>query len=202
MVEALDHAEAVLAGPHKARDVVRVYGERRQDIGGLVGDALFDFRCQRPHLAAGKLPVAIGFSRTPDDALAHDIAVRLVVIGTGSGAQPVSLVVAFQGSPVCLAFRHKSDAGLASGAIELTERISVGAFVRNSTEGGRNVAAGGLGTVNSFTRGEAARSQGDSLVVQSRWVIDRLLDVGCLIGNCGSQRSLVALQIGDGCLQG
>jgi hypothetical protein len=65
ILEALGDAEPVLAGPDEARDVVRVDGERRHDVAGVVGDAFFIFSGQGPQLAAGDFEMVVGFSLSP-----------------------------------------------------------------------------------------------------------------------------------------
>jgi hypothetical protein len=137
-----------------------------KDVAGEIGDALLVFSSQRPQLAAGEGPVAVGLGLRPDDALAQHVAVGLVVVGGDAGAQPVSLVVAAQGAPVGLALGHQGDARLTGAAVELAERIGVRALVGNGAEGGGNVAAGGLGAPNSFTRRVAAGRDADALVVE------------------------------------
>ena len=201
MLEGLGDAEAILAGPDEARNVVRVYGLRRQDVAGEVGDALLVFSSQRPELASGEGPVAVGFSLSPYDALAENVAVGLVVVGGDAGAQPVSLIVAAQGAPTGFAFGHEGDAGLAGAAVELAEPVGIGAFVRNTAEGSGNIAAGGLGAINSFTRGEATGREGDALVVKGSGTCDFLLDLGGLVGDGSGEGNLIAFEVGNGGLQ-
>ena len=189
----LGHAEAVLARPHKARNVVRVYRLRSQDVAREIGDALLVFRSQRPQLAAGKGPVVVGLSLSPDHALAEHVAVGLVVVGRDAGAQPVSLIVAAQRAPAGLAFCHQSDTRLPRASVELTQRIGVGVLVRDGIESRRNIATSRLRAVNSFTRCVAARRNGDSLVVERARVVDRLLDSGCFVRDRGCQRDRVGL---------
>jgi len=100
--------------------------------------------------------VIVGLSLSPDDSLAEDIAVGLVVVGTDAGTEEVSLVVAAECAPVGFAFGHEREAGLAGGAVELRQGVGVSALVGNGTKGGGDVAAGGLGAPDCFSRDEAA----------------------------------------------
>ena len=201
VVEALDHAEAVLARPHEARDVVRVYGLRCHDIARRAGNALLAFGGQGPQLSAGNGPARVGLRLRVEYALAHDVAVRLVGVRAGAGTQEVSLVVAAHSAPVGLAFGQHGEARLAGRPVELAQRIGVRAFVRNRAESGGNVASRSLGAPHSFTRHEAAWRDADPLVVQNIWAANLLLDLGRLVGDRGRQRRLTALQIGDCGLQ-
>ena len=150
---ALDHAETVLARPDEARNVVRVDGQRRHDVAGRSGRCPSCLRWPATRAARRQRPSGC-WSRPgrTDHALAHHVAVGLVVVGGDAGAQEVSLVVAAQGAPAGFAFGHQGDARLAGAAEELAERIGVGVLVGKCAESGGNVAAGGLGAVNSFSR--------------------------------------------------
>ena len=131
-----------------------------------VGYALLIFSGQRPELAAGESPVVVGLSLGPEHALAHHIAVGLVVIGGDAGAQPVSLIVAAQSAPAGLAFGHQGYARLTGISKKLAQRISVGVLVGNGVERGWNIAAGCLRAPHGLTRQEAAGRQGDALVME------------------------------------
>ena len=59
VIHGFSNPEAVLALPHEARNVVRIYGQGSQNVAGQVGNALLILRRQGPKLATGEGPAVV-----------------------------------------------------------------------------------------------------------------------------------------------
>src|SRR5262249_17258134 len=90
VVEVLGNTKAVLAVPDEACSVLRMDG-LRQDLGAVV-QTVRGFGCERPHLAAADVQVVRSGtegSARPKLPLANDVTIRLVVVRSNAGAEPV-----------------------------------------------------------------------------------------------------------------
>ena len=137
-----------------------------------------------------------------ENALSHDVAVGLVVVGGDAGAQPVSLPVAADRGVGNLSLGGESNARLAARHLELADVAGIGCLQRNTAERCRNIGCRGPGAIHRGKFDEAAgRREVNSLEVDSVRIFKHLLRVGLLLLDGAGDRDAVGLQVGDGTLQ-
>src|SRR6516162_2879536 len=176
-----------LPSPAEADVVLRV-NRHRQVLRAII-HAMSGFGNQAPLLAAGKRPATVKCGLGPKLALAHRVAVALVVVGCRSRGKEVHLVVAANLDTAQLALYEHADTRLAPAGLKLRNMSVGGTVKRCRVEGGVDVGSKALRAPHRFCREEAARSKGHALETQGcRFLRIRLLPLRflceCRIARC------------------
>ena len=163
VAEILDDAETILTRPAKAHGILRVDGHGQRF--GTIVQTLPGLGHQAPHLTAGEDPAVFQRGLAPCLPLAEHVGVALVVVGGGAGAQEVGFHVARHGHVFELALGQHRNTRLTARSIELRHARLRRTGVRNPVQASVDVGSLGALPPYRFCRQEAARGNGDSLVV-------------------------------------